>query len=202
MAYLTCISKVMSGLGICQGIYHAPWPLGSRGVCLNVRGSCYLQRPVNGQLESWPQDMRPCQFPRNMPRPWDHDNLGGLGCHQDHGDVLTWNAAGDFSGSPTLLWLGHVLMSVAPVTIEIRAEYSSLGLHLRSCWSLRVKLPPELYKSGWPVLHPRVMVLSGPKLLQGLCQGTWVPLQPESVLKYIVYAATKATQLPGICVGG
>lgn len=98
---------------------------------------------------------------------------------------------GDFWGSPTLLWLGHVLMSVSPVTIEIRAEYSSLGLHLRSCWSLRVKLPPELYKSGSPVLHPRVMVLSGPKLLQGLCLGTWVPLQSESVLKYIVYAATK-----------
>lgn len=98
VAYLTCISKVMSGLGICQGIYHAPWPLGSRGVCLNVRGSCYLQRPVNGQLESWPQDMRPCQFPRNVPRPWDHDNLGGMGCHQNHGDVLTWNAAGGLLG--------------------------------------------------------------------------------------------------------
>lgn len=41
------------------------------------------------------------------------------------------------------------------------------------------------------MLHPGVMVLSGPKLLQGLCLGAWVLLQPESVLIYKVYAATK-----------
>lgn len=83
-----------------------------------------------------------------------------------------------------------VLISMA-IVIESNAEVSSLGQDLSSCWCLRVMLLVGTYRSGWPLLPSRAIVMSKPKLWLRARSGSVVLLQLGSVVMLMSHVATK-----------
>lgn len=66
-------------------------------------------------------------------------------------------------------------MSMPPVTIKGYANVQDPGQHLRSCWCLRIRPPPGLYRLGWPAEPPQCC--PGPSCSQGTMSESVAPLQ-------------------------
>lgn len=109
-----------------------------------------------------------------------HNGLGCLAVTQNHGVIWAQGPTEShvWVRSPIvgLGWVGSGLMPIVPAATEGCVDVQDQVSHMSPCWCLQAMLQLGPYRSEWPVLLPKALVMSRPDLQLRAMSGSMVLL--------------------------